>query len=117
MAQMVHEEFISLRKDGKIAAGIDNSTAVRLIDRLPRRYQAAHHFWSWVWMLSIPVFIGVAIFVKWWVGLALLVVLTPAISSSVKRSAAEFVLEHATEDSLFFDFLVSKNLLKFRETT
>lgn len=113
---MTHEEFLRLRKAGKIAAGIDNSAAIRLIDRLPRRYQAAHHFWSWVWMLSIPGFIAVAILVKWWLGLLLLVFVTPLISSSVKRSAAQFVLEHATNDAEFFDLLVSNDLLVFRES-
>lgn len=113
---MTHEEFLRLRKAGKVVAGIENSTAMRLSDRLPGRYQAANHFWSWVWILSIPGFIAVAIFVKWWVGLLLLVFVTPLISSSVKRSAAQFVLEHATEDGEFFDFLVANDLLVFQES-
>ena len=113
---MTHEDFLTRRNAGTIAAGIDNSVAVGLIDRLPRRYQAAHHPWSWFWMLSIPGFIAVAIMVKWWVGLLLLVFVTPMISSSVKRSAAQFVLEHATEDREFFELLVSNNLLIFQES-
>lgn len=113
---MTHEDFLTRRGAGTIAAGIDNSIAMRLIDRLPRRYQAAHTFWSWVWMLSIPGFIAVAILVKWWVGLLLLVFVTPMISASVKQSAAQFVLEHATEDREFFEALVSNNLLSFRES-
>lgn len=110
---MTHEDFLSRRRRGTIAAGIDNSIAMRLIDRLPTRYQAAHHFWSWVWMLSIPGFIAVAILVKWWVGVLLLVFVTPMIFSSVKRSAAQFV---AAEDREFYDLLVSNNLLVFRES-
>ena len=111
---MTHEEFTRLRLAGKVVAGIDNSVAIRLIDQLPRRYQAAHHAWSWVWMLSIPGFIAVAIFVKWWIGLLLLLFVTPLISSSIKKSAAQFVLEHAEATPEFFDFLVSKKLLVFR---
>jgi len=113
---MTHDEFLRLRKAGKIAAGINNSAAIRLIDRLPWRYQAAHNFWSWVWILSIPCFIAVAILVKWWIGLLLLVFVTPLISSSVKTSASQFVLEHATYDAEFFDFLVANDLLMFRES-
>ena len=41
---MTHDEFLRLRKAGKIAAGINNSAAIRLIDRLPWHYQAAHNF-------------------------------------------------------------------------
>ena len=114
---MTHEEFLHLRNAGKIVAGIDNSAAIRLIPRLPQRYRAAHHFWSWVWMLSIPGFIAVAIFFKWWVGLLLLIFLTPALSRAIKRSAADFVLEHATENSEFFDLLVSKDLLFFQDVS
>jgi len=67
-------------------------------------------------MLSIPGFIAVSVFYKWWVGVLLLFVVTPVISTSVKKSAAEFVLEHATDNKDFFDLLVSNNLLVFRET-
>jgi hypothetical protein len=111
---MTHEEFIALHGDGKVKAGIDQSTAIRLIDRLPKRYQAAHAFWSWVWMLSIPGFIAVAVFFKWWVGLLLLFFVTPTISASVKRSAAQFVLEHAEENEEFFTMLVERDLLTFK---
>ena len=113
---MTHQEFLRLRAAGKISAGIDNSSALRLVKSLPKRYQAAHTFWSWVWMLSIPGFIAVSVFYKWWVGVLLLFVVTPVISTSVKKSAAEFVLEHATDNKDFFDLLVSNNLLVFRET-
>ena len=112
---MTYEEFINLRSQNKISAGIDNSTALRLIDYLPKRHRAAHHFWSWVWMLSIPAFIGVAIVWKWWVGLLLLVFVTPMIFSTVKKSAAQIVLEHASENSDFFNMLAEKNLLVFRK--
>lgn len=111
---MTFDEFIELRKQGKVSAGIDNSTALQLIDSLPRRYQSAHTFWSWVWMLSIPAFICVAIFIKWWAGLLLLIFVTPTISKSVKQSASQFVLEHASENQDFFEKLTKNNLLVFR---
>ena len=53
---------------------------------------------------------------KWWIGLLLLVFVTALISSSVKTSASQFVLEHATYDAEFFDFLVANDLLVFRES-
>ena len=114
---MTYEEYVQRRRAGTIIAGIDNSTALRLIRLLPKRYQAAHIFWSWVWMLSIPAFICVALFWKWWAGLLLLFIGTPIIFRATKRSAAEFVLGHAEENKQFFDKLVKSNLLMFKESS
>lgn len=112
---MTHQEFVAMRKAGTIKAGIDQSTALKLTDYLPKQYQAAHIFWSWVWVLSIPGFIAVAIFVKWWIGLLLLFIVTPMIKNGVKQSAAQFALQHAQDNEEFFDMLVSNNVLVFRE--
>jgi len=112
---MTYEEFIQERQAGTISAGVDNSTALRLINQLPKRYQAAHAFWSWVWMLSIPGFICVSIFWKWWAGLILLMFVTPTIFSATKKSAAQFVLEHAQDNKEFFNQLAENNLLVFNQ--
>ena len=113
---MTYAEYKRQRAEGKILAGVSNSDALRLIDYLPKRYRYAHLFWSWVWMLSIPAFIAVSIFYRWWVGLLLLFIVTPLLSRSTKKSAAEFVLEHAENDEQFFSLLIEKNLLIFRPT-
>lgn len=113
---MEFAEYKTLRKQGTIAAGINESTALRLVDCLPKRYQYAHIFWSWVWMLSIPGFVCVAIFYKWWVGLLLLLVVTPMIFKATKTSASQFVLEHAENDEQFFNTLVANDVLVFRPT-
>ena len=112
---MTYEEFLEGRRTGNVKISISPSLAMKLVDHLPKRYQAAHIFWSWVWMLSIPAFIGVSIFWKWWAGILLLFFLTPAISTAVKKSAAQFVLEHAAEDEEFFTRLVERNLLIVEE--
>lgn len=83
---------------------------------LPKRYRYAHLFWGWVWILSIPGFISVSIFYSWWIGLLLLLIVTPMIFRATRKSAAEFVLEHAENDAQFFTFLVDKNLLIFKPT-
>jgi hypothetical protein len=114
--KITYTEYKRLRSEGKILAGVSNSDALRLIDHLPKRYQYAHLFWSWVWMLSIPGFIAVSIFYRWWVGLLLLFIVTPVISRATKKSAAEFVLEHAECDADFFSFLVERNLLILKQT-
>lgn len=112
---MTHEEFIQKRKAGTIAAGIDRSTALKLIDYLPKRYQYAHIFWSWIWGLSIPAFICVSIFYKWWLGLLLLFIVTPLIFHSIKKASADFVFEYAEENKEFFDMLVKNNILIFKD--
>lgn len=112
---MTHEEFVLRWRAGTLSADMDASTALRLIDHLPKPYRAAHTFWSWVWMLSIPGFICVSVFWKWWAGLLLLVFVTPMISSAIKKSARQFVLEYAEENKEFFNKLVENSLLVFRE--
>lgn len=111
---MTHQEFVLLRRAGQIQAGIDNATAMGLIGHLPTRYRAATHFWSWVWILSIPVFI-IGAFFTMGISLLGLVFFTPTISRSVKESAAKFVLEHAEENEVFFNMLVENDLLIFKQ--
>jgi len=113
---MRYEEFMHLRRAGKIRAGVNHSIALQLIQYLPKRYQAAHIFWSWVWVLTIPAFIYISIFIKWWIGLLLICFVTPTISSAIKKSAAEFVLEHVEENKAFFEKMVEKDLLMFVES-
>lgn len=113
---MSHGEFLKRRQAGTIAAGIDQSDALRLVDHLPKRYQAAHFFWSWIWMLSIPGFICVSVFWKWWAGILMLFFITPMIFKATKQSAAQFVLDYAEESEEFFKQLVANNLLTFKDT-
>lgn len=110
---MTHSDFMELRLEGKIRMGIDQSKALWLIELLPLRYQYAHYFWSWVWGLSIPGAFVVWYFFAWYWGLASLLIVTPAIFRATKTSAAQFVMEHAENDPLFFDHLMSKGLLTF----
>ena len=112
---MDYNSFITLRKEGKIKAGIDTSVALKLIDSLPKRYRFTHYFWSWIWILTIPVCILLAIFIKWWLGLILILTVTPGIYKVVKISAVQFVLEHATDNEDFFNKLVEDDLLEFQK--
>jgi hypothetical protein len=43
----------------------------------------------------------------------LLLFLTPLISKSTKRSAAQFVLEYGEQDKAFFEEILRKNILTF----
>jgi hypothetical protein len=112
---MTHDEFLMRYRAGKLLAGVDHSTALKLIRHLPKRYQYAHNLWSLIWVLSIPFFIAVAVVWKWWAGLLMLLIITPMIFSATKKSAAQSVLEHAIDHKDFFEFLDSGNLLMYRE--
>lgn len=46
----------------------------------------------------------------------LLFIVTPMIFRATKKSASQFVLEHAENDAQFFSFLVEKNLMIFKPT-
>ncbi|MGE3153690.1 MAG: hypothetical protein AB7G48_13260 [Nitrospiraceae bacterium] len=91
---MEHSEFVRSWNEGKLEVDVDRSKALQIANSkmLPKRYQAAHMFWSWVWILSIPAAFAVMYFYTWWAGLLLLVFLTPALSSSTKKSAMQFMI-------------------------
>ena len=112
---MTYEDYIRQKKSGGIWVEIEISTALRLIDSLPKRYQFAFYFWSWVWMLPIPAFILVAILWKWWIGLLLLIFVSPIIMKATKKSAAQFVIEYANENKEYFDFLVREEFISFNQ--
>jgi hypothetical protein len=113
---MTYAEYKKLHAGGKTVAGVSNSEALRLVQYLPKRYQYAHLFWAWCGFVSIPGFISVSIFYAWWVGLLLLFIVSPMIFRGTRKSAAQFVLEHAEGDEQFFTLLVKKKVLIFKPT-
>jgi len=66
-------------------------------------------------MLSIPTFILIAIFWKWYIGLPLLLIVTPQLFKANKKSVSQFILEYAEEDQKFFQSLMHDDLLTFKE--
>ena len=114
---MEHSEFVQSWNTGKLEIDVDRSMALQVANskRLPRRYQAAHMFWTWVWILSIPGALAVMYFFTWWAGLLLLVFLTPALSSSTKNSAMQFMIDHAVENPEFYQFAISEGLIRVRQ--
>lgn len=109
---MKHSEFVDARKNGTIKIYIDRSKALQAVTDglLPKEYQYAHIFWSWVWGLSILVFIVGAFFTM---GISLLGLLfvTPMLSKCIKESAFDFVVEHAVENPEFYAFAVANGII------
>lgn len=112
---MKYEEFKQLRSEKKIRARISYLNAAKVRDLLPNRYRLANNFWAFAWLLSMLFFILISIFYSWKIGLPLLFILSPLMGSAIKKSCAQFVLEHAEEEKRFFDLLVENNFLIFQE--
>lgn len=111
---MNHSEFVDGWKSGKIAVDVDRSKALKIASSkvLPKRYQTAHMFWSWVWMLSIPAAFALMYFYTWWAGLLSLVVVTPTLSNSTKKSAMQFMIDHSVENPEFYELAVAEGVLR-----
>lgn len=113
---MEHAEFVKSWNEGKLMVDVHRTKALQIanLNILPKRYQLAYIFWSWIWILTIPVSIIVMFLYKWWVGLLILVFVTPAISSATKKSAMQFIIDYAVENPDFYQQAVSEGLLIIR---
>ena len=61
---MEHNEFIQAWNNSELEVDVDRSKALEIANSkmLPKRYQYAHIFWSWVWIISIPTALVVMFF-------------------------------------------------------
>jgi hypothetical protein len=114
---MEHSEFVVAWNQRKLEVDIDRSKALQIANSkmLPKRYRAAHIFWSWVWILSIPAAIAVMFLYKWWVGLLILILVTPLISKSTKKSAMQFMIDYALESPEFYQFALAEGVIRIRQ--
>jgi diguanylate cyclase (GGDEF)-like protein len=113
---MDHADFVRAWKAGDLLVDVSRPKALAVVDTalMPMRYRAAHMFWSWLWFLSIPGAFVVMFLWKWWVGVLLLLFVTPTISKAVKHSAMEFMIDHALEDPEFYRLAVDQGLIRVR---
>lgn len=81
---------------------------------LPKNYFWAHTFWSWIWFLSIPTGI-ILLFINTWIGILILFFLSFLGGRAVKKSASQFVLQHALEDENFYNFAIESKTLIVNE--
>ncbi len=108
-----HRKFIDQWKNGEIKIDVDRSKALRIANSnsFPKRYRAAHVFWSTVWLLTIPLGIWL-FFYKWWVGLLVLFIASPLIAKATKTSAMQFMINHALESESFYNHATTNGVFR-----
>jgi len=116
---MEYNQFVSGWKEGIFEVDVSQSKALQVANSnvLPSKYKAAHVFWSWVWMLSIPVAFAIMYFYTWWAGLISLFILTPILSKSTKKSSQQFMIDYALENEEFYKYACSEGIIKVRSKT
>jgi len=109
---MNHKEFVEKYKSGELDVFVNRIYALRMINAgyLPKRYFWANTFWSWVWFLSIPFGI-IMLFFNIGIGTLILFFVSFLGGKAVRKSAMEFVLEHALEDEKFFKFAIEDKVI------
>ena len=111
---MTHSEFVKRYRSGQLDVRVNKARVAELVKTrsIALRFRAAHRFWKWLWLLSIPFALACLVWVSWWIALIVLGIgfLLPLV---VNRSAYyAFVLERALEDEQFFkDAAEAKALL------
>jgi len=114
---MEHSEFRNYWNKGKLEIDVDRSKALQIANSkmIPKRYQMAHLFWSWVWILSILAAFAVMYFYSWWAGLLILALVTPALFSFTKRLAMQFIIDYSVENKEFYQFAVTESVIRIRQ--
>jgi len=111
-----HSDFVARYRAGRLSAHVDGSGALSIANGglLPRRFQAAHLFWTWAWMLSFPLALAAVVWWEWWIG-ALVLGVGLLLPRAIKRSASQFVLEHALDDQPFYEYVTEAGVLRVTE--
>jgi len=109
---MNHKEFVEKYKSGRLNVFVHKTYALRAISEgyLPKKYFWAHTFWSWVWFLSLPTGL-IMLFLNLGIGILILFFISFLGGKAVKRSAIDFVLQHALEDEKFFKFAIENRII------
>ena len=112
---ITHEEFVNDWNNGKIDVSVDQTKALDIANAnvLPKRYQYAHLFWSWIWMLSMPAGFAVMYFFEVWQGI-LILCFSYILYKSVRKSAMQFMIDHALENPRFYDAACSSDLINIK---
>jgi len=113
---MTHKEFVEAYNSGKIKVKIHESAALEVMDTdlIDKPSQYAHIFWSWIWLLSIPIGIALFIWVSKWIGV-IVVIIGLILPKAIKRSSSESVLKKGLSDESFYNTMIQHQILIIEE--
>ena len=113
---MNHQEFIHSYKSGRIEVYVNQRAAMRFIDSgaVSKWYLPGRLLRMWIEVLSIPAAIISLIWVKWWIGLSVLIIAC-SLHTTMKRYSPRFVLENAIKDKGFFNLAMNQGIIRIAE--
>jgi hypothetical protein len=113
--EIAHPEFAKLYPSGRLIVDVDRQKAFSLADADQLRAQdlIAYRIGTWLWLLSMPAAFVTGFLYHWWVGVVLLVVVTPAPFRGTKTRMMRGVIYRAVEDPTFFDLCVKHGFFDF----
>jgi hypothetical protein len=112
---MDYYEYRDMRARGMVAIGVGKNAAQGWVTYLPTPEKTALAFWKIIQWGVLLGGIGM-LFVSWPIGLLMLVIGFPLISSANSKSVQQAVLAHAHENEMFFKALVANGDLHFKYT-
>jgi hypothetical protein len=115
---MEHQEFISNWRAKRVEVDVDRAKALEIANAktvLPARYQQEYLWWTAAWLLTLPAALAAAVFLKWWVGLVVLLFLTPALFKATNKRAKRFMIDYALENGDFYSYAVDCEVIRVRQ--
>jgi hypothetical protein len=115
---MEHQEFISNWRAKQVEVEVDRARALEIANAktiLPARYQQEYLWWTAAWLLTIPAALIAAVFVKWWVGLLVLLFLTPALFKQTNQRVKRYMIDYALENRDFYSYLIDNGVIQVRQ--
>lgn len=112
-ATAAHREFAKAYRAGQLRIDINRKLAWDMANgrQMPWGMQFAHHFWSWVWMLSVPGSFALMYFYKWWVGLLVLLFLPGIILKANRTAVMQDIITLALDDEQFYSEAIGSGLI------
>jgi hypothetical protein len=111
---MTHPEFVAAFRAKQISVRANMSLALQVMNTtnyMPAHHRAAHIFWTWVWFLMFPAALALGIWYSWWAAL-LCFLATGPVKAGFKKSACDFILEHALENEEFYNAMMKVGMFR-----
>jgi hypothetical protein len=114
---MEHDEFKSAWRAGSIQVEVDRAKAMEIANAktlLPPRFQQEYQWWTIAWLMTLPVALVAAVFVKWWAGALVLLFVTPALFRATNKRVKQFTIDFALENGDFYAYAIDHAVIRLR---